>query len=280
MAVDREPWIKLKIGFRRSGKVADLPSDTARLGWLYALLEAKVQRRMGMFDSRQHFVQVLGRFGRHFDSFVSVGLLHEAPIRCAECKPRHPEARPGELVVHDFRKEQRDATNADRQATYRERHKAEPEPDDEPESNAHRNGSGDATVTPEVTDPVTATVTPDSRARRTTATATTTTRESLSGENPDARAGGRADVQALRDRGWPKVTRAQRKVLDEVLARHDVTGPEFAAAAIRATPVDRDPLEAVMTADRMWQESQRRQAAADEERAKAERAEEVVPWLR
>jgi hypothetical protein len=67
----------------------------------------------------------------------------------------------------------------------------------------------------------------------------------------------RADVQALLDRGWPKVTPAQRKVLDEVLARHDLTGAEFAAEAIRMTPPEADPLAAVMDADRRWQESQR-----------------------
>ncbi len=85
----------------------------------------------------------------------------------------------------------------------------------------------------------------------------------------------RADVQALLDRGFKRVTKPQRAVLDEVLARHDVTGAEFAAQAIRATPADRDPLEAVMTADRMWQASQRRQADADEAAAAADR----ISWL-
>lgn len=74
----------------------------------------------------------------------------------------------------------------------------------------------------------------------------------------------RADVQALLDRGWPKVSRAQRKVLDEVLTRHDVTGPEFAAEVIRSTPPNVDPLAAVMTADRLWQEGEKRRAAVEE----------------
>ena len=76
---------------------------------------------------------------------------------------------------------------------------------------------------------------------------------------------GRADVQALRDRGWKRVTAKQRAVLDEVLARHDVTGPAFAAEAIRMTPPDADPLAAVMEADRRWQAAQRSRADAAEQ---------------
>lgn len=74
----------------------------------------------------------------------------------------------------------------------------------------------------------------------------------------------RTDIAALLDRGWKRVTKAQRRVLDEVLERHDLTGSEFAAAAIRATPADKDPLEAVMAADRMWQDAQQRRVAAEE----------------
>jgi hypothetical protein len=84
----------------------------------------------------------------------------------------------------------------------------------------------------------------------------------------------RPDVQALRDRGWKRVTAKQRAVLDEVLGRHDVTGAEFAAQAIRATPPDADPLEAVMSADRMWQASQRSKADADEAGWQATKAKE------
>lgn len=92
--------------------------------------------------------------------------------------------------------------------------------------------------------------------------------DSLIGETSRARPD-RPDVQALRDRGWKRVSAKQRAVLDEVLTRHDVTGPAFAAEVIRATPKDRDPLAAVMTADRMWQASQRTRIAA-EKKATAE----------
>lgn len=135
---------------------------------------------------------------------------------------------------------------------------------------------------PDVTGGVTALVTPSSRARDVARIPARPgpAESNLSGERiSDARARPRrADIQALHDRGWKRVTKAQRQVLDEVLDRHDVTGPAFAAEVIRATPAGRDPLEAVMAADRLWQEARRRQADADEAAAKA--IHEPVPaWL-
>jgi len=88
-----------------------------------------------------------------------------------------------------------------------------------------------------------------------------------------AGAGEREDVQALLDRGWKRVTKAQRAVLDEVLDRHDATGAAFAAEVIRMTPAHGDPLAMVMDADRRWQETQRRRVDAEEQawaRTKAE----------
>lgn len=72
----------------------------------------------------------------------------------------------------------------------------------------------------------------------------------------------RADIQALLDRGWKRVTPKQRAILDEVLDRHDVTGPAWAAGIIAGTPPDSDPLEAVKQADGSWQSEQR--TAADQ----------------
>lgn len=166
MARDNEPWVKLKIGARRSGKIAGLPSDSARLGYFYLLLEAKVQRHMGVFDSRAHFVEVLGRFGRYLPDYIAAGLAHEVPAMCPECKRRNTQAKRGEIVVHDFQREQRDPTNAARQAEWRDRQRDE--------SNGVDNGAVTGNVTPEVTDPVTPTVTVDSRAPESTATVTVT----------------------------------------------------------------------------------------------------------
>jgi hypothetical protein len=143
----REPWIKVKIGIRRSGKMAGLPNDSARLGYFYALVEAKVQRQMGVFDNRAHFSEVLGRFGRYTDDYLAQGLIEVAPDLCKDCKSRHRGARKGALVVHDYLREQRDPTNADRQAAYREAHA------DEDDSNAERNGDRNADHNDDVTLP-------------------------------------------------------------------------------------------------------------------------------
>lgn len=151
----REPWVKIKLGLRRSDKLAALPSDTARLGWHYVLLEAKVQRRLGVFVSRAHFIDVMGRFGRYLPEYLARGLAHEAPKLCDRCKSKYPDATAGEIVVHDYRIEQRDPTNADRQQEWRE-----------------RNGERNAEPNDEVTQDVTPTVTPHSRARGTTVTVT------------------------------------------------------------------------------------------------------------
>jgi hypothetical protein len=84
----------------------------------------------------------------------------------------------------------------------------------------------------------------------------------------------RADIQALLDRGWKRVTAKQRSTLDEVLDRHDVTGPDWAARVIRNTPADADPLADVMAADRAWQAEQRERADREDARwAATKRAE-------
>jgi hypothetical protein len=204
MPRDREPWVKVKIGARRSGKIAGLPSDAARLGYFYTLLEAKVQRVMGVFDCRAHFVEVLGRFGRYLPDYLAAGLLHEAPALCPECKRRHRDAKRGQIIVHDYLREQRDPTNADRQAAWRGAH-------GDDENNADRNGDERDNVTPSVTGSVTAypgvTVTADSRARGTTATGTTTGTTTERGSTEPSTGGGArtvglVDPPELEDLPW------------------------------------------------------------------------------
>jgi hypothetical protein len=89
-----------------------------------------------------------------------------------------------------------------------------------------------------------------------------------------SRANGRADITALHDRGWKRVTAAQRAVLDEIAGRHDLTGHAFAAEAIRSTGPDDDPLEAAMAADRQWQEAQRRRSDGEDLDWKATKEQE------
>jgi hypothetical protein len=174
--VSREPWIKVKVGLISSDKVGALSSDAARWGWTKTLCMGKTQRRMGVFASTRHLADLLGKHGRFVSEYVSHGLLHVVPDLCARCRSNHLEERPGEVVIHDYRREQRDPTNADRQADFKEAH------------NAIGNGETNAPVTPEVT--------PLSRARGMTVTVTETetapvslSRATPSPKPPQARGG-------------------------------------------------------------------------------------------
>lgn len=134
-----EPWVKVKVGLVKSDKVAGLPNGDARWGWVKALAEAKLQRRMGVFASRRHLADLLGPEGRYVRDYVRVGLAHDVPEadeawpeNCTDrrCDRYYREdTTPGEVVIHDFRLEQRDPTNADRQERF---------------SNARRNGAPNA----------------------------------------------------------------------------------------------------------------------------------------
>lgn len=100
-------------------------------------------------------------------------------------------------------------------------------------------------------------------------TAGPSTVDSLRAREDDVRQDdGRDDVEAfvLVRRRAPSV--GQRRVLDDILSRHDVTGPKWAADIILANP--QDPIGAVIEADRKWRE-ERKVVAIREERASAER---------
>lgn len=117
----REPWIKLKVGTGTSEKLAELPDDSARWGYIRLLLAAKTQRRMGVFVNRALVEDVLGRHGAYLDAWLGVGLIHIAPALCEGCAGRHAQdqLRGGEVVVHDYLREQRDPTMPDRVDTFR-----------------------------------------------------------------------------------------------------------------------------------------------------------------
>ena len=90
------------------------------------------------------------------------------------------------------------------------------------------------------------------------------TRESSSGD-------ARPDIAALRARGW-KISHGQALILDEIADRHE--GRAYAAGIIAAT-TERDPLTAVMDADRAWQAEQRDRVNAEEASWQATKAREV-----
>ncbi len=276
----KPPAILVEATVRRSGKLAALPSDAARLGFFYVVLaEAKLADPPGQFASREQFREVAGRFARYLDDYTGVGILETAPKLCSRCAPKWTTMPPkrGALVVHDWHDHQYDPRRLERQAAYDDRQReasndaisdgvsdaqSDAISDEKPPSNG---GVSDA-ISAEFLTPVSGARESGARRDRAANGERRTTNGISSGENPGARDNGkveRADIAALLER-WPKVTKPQRKVLDEVLERHDVTGPAFAAQVIRATPADKDPLAAVLDADRLWQDAQRRRAEAEE----------------
>jgi hypothetical protein len=79
---------------------------------------------------------------------------------------------------------------------------------------------------------------------------------------------GRDDVEAFVEVRRRAPTPAQRRVLDDILASHDVTGPKWAADIIRSNP--HDPIGAVIAAQMAWR-NERKTVAIAEERQSAER---------
>ncbi|MGD0121687.1 MAG: hypothetical protein ABSC46_03895 [Candidatus Limnocylindrales bacterium] len=73
----------------------------------------------------------------------------------------------------------------------------------------------------------------------------------------------RPDIEALRQR-LGRVSDPQIRILDEILDRHDVTGPNWAANLIRNTGPGQDPLRVVMDADTEWQAARRAETDAAE----------------
>lgn len=104
MPAKAKPWIKVEVAMTVHRKLADLPSDSARWGWLVLLAAAKVQHPQGSFASVGVARQVAGRFARFIPHYMKGGLLEDAG---------------GTVAVHDWPKYQWDPTNADRQALHR-----------------------------------------------------------------------------------------------------------------------------------------------------------------
>ena len=79
---------------------------------------------------------------------------------------------------------------------------------------------------------------------------------------------GRTDVEAFVQVRRRAPSPAQRRVLDDILASHDVTGPQWAADIILRNP--HDPIGAVIAAQKAWRDERKGHAVA-EEKASAER---------
>lgn len=122
------PAVLVEATVRENGKLAALPSDTARLGYFYICLGAAklAQPTPGMFTSKLHFREIAGRFARYLEAYLAGGLLEEAPRLCARCRERWSKTPPtrGQIVVHDWHEHQYDPHALERQRAYDERQRA------------------------------------------------------------------------------------------------------------------------------------------------------------
>lgn len=233
----RTPWYAVDVDVRKDERIADLPSDAARWGYVAGVLaEARLQTQGGVFGSRATLLEAIGRFGRHVPAYLSGGLLEEAPHLCAPCLRAFGPLRPGAIVVHNWVRKQNDPGHADRQELYRQRQRGAD--GDANVTGTGRDGDGDGDANP----------TAHSRARGVTYT-DTDTRESSSISPPSTRPD-RPDLLALVNlHHWRRVTRAQRTILDELAgyersSEADVaSGYAVVASWIRETPDDEDPLQ-------------------------------------
>ena len=98
-------WITVDIGLTKHPKMAQLPNDSARYGWLVSLIEAKTQRPPGAFASARHYKEVVGRFGRYLPDYIKAGLMDQNAD--------------GTLVIHDWRKHQYNVSKAKERETSR-----------------------------------------------------------------------------------------------------------------------------------------------------------------
>ncbi len=91
-------WIAVDAELPNHAKMALLPSDAARWGWIVTLCEAKVQRKPGTFASERHFRHVMARHGRFLADYIKARLIDRGDD--------------GSLAVHDWQKHQWAAAKA------------------------------------------------------------------------------------------------------------------------------------------------------------------------
>src|ERR1041385_1693949 len=98
-------WITVDTGLVDHPKIAALPNDASRWGWMVTLLEAKRQRTPGTFASPKHYRHVVGKLGRYLQDYLDAGLLDDVE---------------GRLDIHDWPEYQRDRTATERQRRHRD----------------------------------------------------------------------------------------------------------------------------------------------------------------
>ena len=269
----RTPWYAVDVDVRKDERIADLPSDAARWGYVGAVLaEARLQTQRGMFGSRATLLEAIGRFGRFLPVYLAGGLLEEAPRLCGPCLAAFGALRPGAIVVHNWARKQNDPTHADRQQRYAIGRQPDGQPDGQPDAkvtlggrrqrravnprrpDSHTRGSHARVRARPTQTPAQARKRPDADANVTASharaprhvTETLSPLDTDQGVSPTAR----HDLAALVEQHhWRRVTKAQRAILDELaeferLRPADVdSGYAVVATWIRETPDGEDPLQ-------------------------------------
>jgi hypothetical protein len=96
-------WITVDCELGNHPKMAALPNDSARYGWILTLTEAKKQRTPGTFASANHFRHVMGRHGRFLNDYIKAKLIDKADDDT--------------LLVHDWRRHQWAVSKAQQRET-------------------------------------------------------------------------------------------------------------------------------------------------------------------
>jgi hypothetical protein len=204
------PAVLVEATIRENGKLAALPSDTARLGYFYICLgAAKLLNPPGMFSSQQHFKEVAGRFAKYISAYELTGLVEVAPKLCARCRERWSNMPPkkGQIVVHDWHEFQYDPLKIERQRQYEERQRApQSDPVSDVVSDPVSDAQSDAVSSPIPTEfPTPISRTREARSRGERRTLNVEEGESQASKNVTARAAG----QPSKNGAEPRLTKAQ-----------------------------------------------------------------------
>jgi hypothetical protein len=271
----KKPAFLVEADVRKSSKLADLSSDTARLGFFYAVLgEAKTSLPIpGRFTSLNHFRELAGRYAEFTTEYIRSGILEVAPRVCERCVKAWSAMplRSGEVTVHDWHDHQYDPRKVERQRDYEERQRRAQANVSDGVSDAISDAIGEDSRE-EFPTPF---PTPDSRASRTRRAGLNVERGTKNGSSPDGRGSKnrdspappeRADVAALLEAGFRRVTPKQRTVLDEIADRHRRRGDDGSWFAVEqiAGRGEPDPLRAVIAADKAEQADNRRRVEDEE----------------
>jgi hypothetical protein len=273
----KKPAFLVEATVRTNAKLADLSTDTARLGFFYAVLgEGKLALPIpGQFVSRNHFRELAGRFAEFTEEYIRVGILEVAPRVCERCATHWTTMPPrnGGLVVHDWHEFQYDPRKVERQREYEDRVRAHAGVSDgvsDAVSDAKldgRTGVSDAVSDADSRAQVRArgrrrAVNPE---RRTENESSPHGRSLVNRDSPATPE--RADVQALLDHGYRRVTVRQRSVLDEIADRHRRRGDDgswFAVETFAGADVEADPLQVLIATDKAEQTANRRRIEEEE----------------